>query len=97
MKYLCLFESVDAEEAYKRMLKLREIEKEYKKEDKKMKAETAYQYADLTGGFQIIETDDHDNLAQLAAWYYGATNFKIIPIIELGRLEEIYKETKPYW
>jgi hypothetical protein len=97
MKYICFYESVDAEETIKRMRKLREISKEYKEEDKKMKAETAYNYADMSGGFQIIETDDFVNLTELAMYYFGATNIKIIPIVETSKLEEIYEETKQYW
>lgn len=94
MKYLCLYELVQPEEGLKRMRKLAEISKQYKEEDKKMKSETPYMHADLTGGFQIIEADDFEHITELAIYYYGATNFKIIPIVELKRIVEIYEETK---
>ena len=97
MKYIIFYETVDGEKTIERMRKLREISKDYKEEDKKMKSETAYNYADLSGGFQIFETEDFVNLTELAAYYAGAVNFKIIPIVETSKLEEIYEDTKHYW
>jgi len=96
LKYLCLYDLIDHEEALKRMRKLAEISKKYKEEDKKLRSETPYSYADLTGGFQIIETDDFEHLADFATFYYGAVGMKIIPIIETKRLVELYEENKKY-
>ena len=96
MKYLCFYEVIDAEESMKRELKLREISKQYKEEDKKMKAETSYSYADLSKAFQIIETDDFKYLSDLATYYFGATKMKIIPIIELSKVEEMFEENRQH-
>ena len=96
MKYIVFYDTVDPEESVKRMKKLAEIEKEFKEEDKKMKSEPAYNYADGSGGFQIFETDDFEHLTELAVFYHGAVNFKILPIIETNRMVEIYEENKKF-
>ena len=96
MKYIVFYETVDAEETLKRMRKLAEITKDFKEEDKKLKSEPAYDYADLSGGFQIFETEDFVHLTELAVYYFGAANFKIVPIVETKKLVEIYEETKQY-
>ena len=97
MKYIVFYESVDAEKTAERMRKLAEIEKEYKDEDKKLNSEPAYNYADLSGGFQVFETEDFVHLTELAVYYFGAANFKIVPIVETKKLVEIYEDTKQYW
>jgi hypothetical protein len=97
MKYIVFFTDTDPELSLKRMRKLNELSKDYKEEDKKLKSETPYNYADLTGGFQIFETENFVHLTELAMYYFGATNFKIIPIVETKKMVEIYEETKQYW
>ncbi|MFX1606557.1 MAG: DUF3303 family protein [Promethearchaeota archaeon] len=90
MKYVLFFESTDAVEALKREKKLQEISKKVKEEDKKMKALTpVYTYADLSGGLEIIETDDIEEIVGLVSYFSGAVNYKVIPIIEKDRLVEI--------
>ena len=96
MKYIVFYDTTDGEETLRRMRKLAEISKDYKEEDKKLKSEPAYSYADGSGGFQIFETDNFEYLTELAIFYHGAVNFKIIPIITTKRLVELYEENKQF-
>ena len=58
--------------------------------------EPGYSYADLSKAFQIIETDDFKYLSDLATYYFGAAKMKIIPIIELSKVEEMFEENRQY-
>jgi len=90
MKYVLFFEATDVEEAMKRQKKLQEISKKMKEEDKKMKLLTpVYTYADLSGGFEIVETDDIEEIVGLVSYFYGSVTYKVIPIIEEDRLAKI--------
>jgi hypothetical protein len=93
MKYVLYYDTTDAAKAAERVMASRAIGKKMKEEEKKLKAVTpSYSHADLSGGVQIVETDDIEELVGMIAFYHGATKIRAVPIIELDRLMWIADE-----
>ncbi|MBS3793986.1 MAG: hypothetical protein KGY80_03770, partial [Candidatus Thorarchaeota archaeon] len=52
----------------------------------------AYAYPDLSGGFQIVEADNVEEVMALAAFYEDVGEISISPIVEADELIEIREQ-----
>ena len=96
MKFVLMFGTPkDPEETRRRNKKLEELSKKAKEagETSSLKAVSpVYAYADLSGGFQILEAEKMEDIVELVVFYFGTAEFKLIPIIESSKAFEFYDE-----
>ena len=95
VKYIAFweFDPDDFEKVTEKFLQIRaERGKENEKYPKSLSA--AYTMIGKPKGFQLFETDDSEQLANLTLHYVPLVEFKFVPIIESSKGVELYQKMK---
>ena len=101
MKFIMFYKGgygkVDPQKAKEKLEKMAKMSKKAQSEGHvpAKQLTPGYVYADGSKGFQILETDDIDNLAAIVA-FYEFEHAEIIPIIETLHAIEMVEELQQY-
>ncbi len=90
MKYVLSIQFPDLIELGKRRQRLHDVSEKMKEVAPTMEGVSpAYAYPDMSGGFQIIEAENVEEVAALAAFYEDIGEISISPIVEADELLKI--------
>jgi len=93
MKYVLSMQFVNVTDFDKRRQHLHEVSEKMKEMTPTLKGlSPAYAYPDLSGGFQIVEADNVEEVMALAAFYEDVGEISISPIVEADELIEIREQ-----
>ena len=95
MKYIAFFE-LDPEDFDKVIEKYRQVLAETEKGTEKYPKALSKPYG-MGGefkGFQLFETDDPEQMANIALHYAPEMKHKFVPIFEIAKVVELYQKTK---
>lgn len=95
MKYIMFWE-YDFEDHQRVIEKLKEFRESIKKEPEKFPRFISKNYAMLEGpsGFQLLETENEDHLANFVLHYQPEVSFDFQPIMEVSKSLELMKRMK---
>jgi len=94
MKFIVFFTNTDTETAKTKVEAYRKISKKLKEQGEEPTIKSLsppYVYPDLTGGFQLLETNSAEGLAFMAA-FYDESEFTFQPILEMNKAFEVVDE-----